>query len=172
MSDRRNLHSPEMKTFLDRQHSVAGLMATLWASTVKESPRYGKDLIDAQCYREGVRYAIAEIKSRTDMTMAELQRRKDALFAEKKIKGGIALAKEFKVPYVAVLYLVPDGEVIWWKVTDEKGELLLPPLRRWRGPVYQPMTGQMEMQDNVFLPMELRRHILEVPDWIPLLQSH
>jgi hypothetical protein len=162
----RSLYTPEMRGYLKKQSKIAELLATVWQCQVSETGIYSKALIDAELFRWPVKWAITEIKTRNGLTLKQLTQYGDALFTAKKIDAGIAAAKILGVPYLAVLYLPRDKEVFWWKVANEHGKPLLE-MRRDRTPVYQPMIGEEEMQDNIYLPVSAMQHVTVTPDWIP-----
>jgi hypothetical protein len=167
--NRTEMHAPLMEIYLAEQSATAKKMEQAWGPCIiTQTGKYSNARIDGQAFTGRTNWAILEIKSRPTLTYEQLMAYpdQDALFTAKKIDAGIAAAKILGVPYLAVLYLPRDKEVFWWKVANEHGKSLLE-MRRDRTPVYQPMIGEEEMQDNIYLPVSAMQHVTVTPDWIP-----
>lgn len=100
--------------------------------------------------------AVAEVKSR-DMTEAQLKRfGNEWLLTYEKILHGALIAKYLRVPFIGVLYLIPDAKVMTIVIADKDGELIAP-IRINRTETQKTINGGKIIRTNAYLNMDSAR---------------
>ena len=96
--------------------------------------------------------AVAEIKSR-GMTRHQLEQYGDEwLVSFDKIKNGMELAKMLRVPFIGVLYLVPDGLVMTVVIANKRGDIVVP-MRINRTETQKSINGGLTVRTNSYINM-------------------
>ena len=97
--------------------------------------------------------AVAEVKSR-DMTQIQLAKFKNEwLVTYEKILHGAKVAQYLRVPFVGILYLIPDNKVLTVVIADKSGELVVP-MRIDRTETQKTINGGKIMRTNAYINMD------------------
>lgn len=88
--------------------------------------KFEKAWIDAVLIRDGEVKACVEVKSR-NMNFEKLKSLNSYMISADKINKGVMIAsKAFECPFIVFVVLIPDKRMFYWKISDEKGNLLMP----------------------------------------------
>jgi len=90
-------------------------------SMLIETNKYKESKIDGIIVKDNQVSGIFESKCR-DMSLMELNSYGSWLITFDKIMDGKNLSKMLCVPFIGFLYLIKDKIVMYWKITDSKGE--------------------------------------------------
>lgn len=101
---------------------------------------------------EGTIEAVAEIKSR-DMTRRQLELYGDEwLVSFDKINHGAELSKMLRVPFIGILYLVPDSLVLTIVIANRRGDIVAP-MRISRTETKKSINGGLIKRTNAYINM-------------------
>lgn len=118
--------------------------------------------IDAILTKDGFAVAVAEVKSR-DMTLSQLERfGNEWLVTFTKIIAGSQMASMLRVPFVGILYLIPEQKVMTIRIADENGETCVP-FRVDRTITQKTINGGRVSRVNAYIDMKNAK-IYEVRD--------
>jgi hypothetical protein len=109
---------------LQEENAVIERLSNKWKIQVVNTDKDDCASIDNLFVRENILMAISEIKCR-QLTRKQLEHYGNTcLITHQKIKDGAMLSKHLRVPFIGVLYLVPDDIILYWKITDKDGNYL------------------------------------------------
>ena len=95
---------------------------------------------------------IFESKCR-DLSLMQLREYGSWLITFDKIMDGKRLSEMLRVPYLGFLYLIKDKIVMFWKITDEKGNFLFDfDVRNTR--TQKTINGGSVVRTNAYLPFK------------------
>jgi hypothetical protein len=108
------------KTLLE-ENLVVEKLRDKWKVQVINTNKDDCAAIDNILVRDNTTVAICEIKCR-QLTREQLASYGNTwLITHQKIKEGAQVSRLLRVPFIGVLYLVPDDLVLYWKITDNDG---------------------------------------------------
>src|ERR1044072_1022776 len=111
------------KTLLE-ENLVIEKLKDKWKNQIINTDKNDCAAIDNILVRNDTTVAICEIKCR-QMTRKQLTSFGNTwLITHQKIKEGAQVSRLLRVPFIGVLYLVPDDIVLYWKITDKDGKYL------------------------------------------------
>lgn len=103
--------------------------------------------------QEGVTVAVAEVKSR-DLTLDQLKRFNDEwLMTFTKIISGSQIASMLRVPFIGILYLIPERKVMTVTIADKNGETCVP-FRVDRTITQKTVNGGRVSRVNAYIDMK------------------
>lgn len=109
---------------LQEENAVIQRLIDKWKIQIINTDKDDCASIDNLFVRDDVLMAISEIKCR-QLTRKQLEYYGNTwLITHQKIKDGAMLSKLLRVPFIGVLYLVPDDIILYWKITDKDGNYL------------------------------------------------
>ncbi len=112
------------KKTLEQEAVVIEKLTSKWKIQIINTNKDDCASIDNLLVRKDILVAISEIKCR-EMSRKQLAEYGNTwLITYQKILDGATLSKLLRVPFIGVLYLVPDDEVLFWKITDHNGAFL------------------------------------------------
>jgi alkylated DNA nucleotide flippase Atl1 len=106
--------------------------------------------IDAVFYRKNI-IAIAECKTR-NLTMDQLKRFGSYLITYAKIEKLRALTKSLQCYGLLIVYLIPDKRIVWWKVCDKDGTILVN-LNKSKTSTQATCNGGVVIRENAYIPL-------------------
>ena len=96
--------------------------------------------------------ALYECKCRT-LTEQDLIKFDSAILTEEKLIQCCVLSTYLCVPFLFLFYLVPDDIAYYWKMTDEKGQILVPyTVEETR--TQRTVNGGSAVRKNAYLPVK------------------
>ena len=108
--------------------------------------------VDGMIVKDDQVTGIFESKCR-DMSMMELINYGSWLITFDKIMDGKRLSEMLRVPYLGFLYLIKDKIVMYWKITDSKGNFLFDfDVRNTR--TQKTINGGSIIRTNAYLPFK------------------
>jgi hypothetical protein len=118
--------TPRGKEFIKKQEKVSDIIAKEWGV---ETIGFGEDdsPTDKLLVKEGVLKAVVEIKVRESAGKHKfdwkyLERQGSYLVTHDKILKGIELSKLLRVPFFLIVDMVHEDFLVYWKITDKKGD--------------------------------------------------
>jgi len=109
---------------LQQEDIVIQRLIAKWKVQVINTNKNDCASLDNLLTRENTLVALTEIKCRK-MSREELRGYGDTwLVTNQKIIDGATASKLLRVPFIGVLYLVPDDLILYWKITDSDGNYL------------------------------------------------
>lgn len=124
-----------------------------------ETPKDRPALVDGVMMRGGVLSAVVEVKVRNvSRRQMRVQFKDEWLVTADKIDGGRALGLMLSVPFVGMLYLIPDEVLMVLKITDDQGEWMFPFDRR-KTITRKTINGGEAERVNAFLPLATAKEI-------------
>ena len=87
-----------------------------------ETPKDRPAAVDGVFMKGGVLHSVLEVKVR-NMTRAKLRNSFDDtwLVTMDKVEAGRVLSRLLRIPFVGMLYLLPEERLLTLRITDEKG---------------------------------------------------
>lgn len=108
------------KTLLE-ENLVVEKLREKWKVQIINTNKDDCAAIDNILVRDNTTVAICEIKCR-QLTREQLASYGNTwLITHQKIKEGAQVSRLLRVPFIGVLYLVPEDLVLYWKLTDNDG---------------------------------------------------
>lgn len=109
------------KTLLE-ENLVIEKLKNRWKVEVINTNKDDCAAIDNILVRDNTTVAICEVKCR-QLTRNQLTSYGNTwLITHQKLKEGAQLSRLLRVPFIGVLYLVPEDLVLYWKITDNDGK--------------------------------------------------
>lgn len=108
--------------FMARQTATLARCADFWACEFAETPTTSNSPVDAVFVRDQQVVGVAEVKVRR-MSRETLEGLGSYLVTAQKLEDGRRLAAALRVGYVLIVDL--HDYVVWWKVSDATGRLLV-----------------------------------------------
>jgi len=158
------------KTFLKRGYdkycdTTLDIIAHVYECEVASSStsKYERAWLDAVLIRDGEVKACVEVKSR-NMNFELLKERGSLLISADKINKGVMVSsRAFEVPFFVFAVLIPDKRVFFWKVSDEKGNFLMPMKMESRKTPFNCAGGQ-RIENVAHLPLDKMREMYFPPE--------
>lgn len=153
------------KTFLKRGYdkycdTALNIIEEVFECQAASSSRakYEKAWIDAVLIREGEVKACVDVKSR-NMDFERLKKLGSLLVSFDKInKGKMIAANGFEAPFFIFAVLIPDQRIFFWKVSDEKGNFLMPMKVESRKTPFNCAGGE-KVENVIHLPIDKMREV-------------
>lgn len=112
------------KTLLE-ENLVIEKLKQKWKVEIINTDKDDCASIDNILVKNNTTMAICEVKCR-QLTRKQLASYGNTwLITHQKIKEGAQVSRLLRVPFIGVLYLVPDDIVLYWKITDKDGNYLI-----------------------------------------------
>tara|TARA_B100001057_G_scaffold128911_1_gene127988 strand:+ start:9890 stop:10423 length:534 start_codon:yes stop_codon:yes gene_type:complete len=164
------LPANKTKTFLKKGYdkycdTALQIISEVYECEVASSStsKYEKAWIDAVLIRDGEVKACVEIKSR-NMNFELLKQRGSLMISADKInKGTMISARAFEVPFFVFAVLIPDKRLFFWKVSDEKGNFLMPLKMESRKTPFNCAGGE-RIENVAHLPLDKMREVYFPPE--------
>ena len=158
------------KTFLKKGYekycdTTLEIISEVYECEVASSSRakHEKAWIDAVLHRNGEVKACVEVKSR-NMNFDKLKSRGSLLISADKInKGSMVASRAFEVPFFVFVVLIPDKRIFFWKVSDEKGNFLMPISMESRKTPFNCAGGE-RIENVAHLPLSKMREMYFPPE--------
>ena len=124
-----------------------------------ETPKHRPAAVDGVFMKGGVIHSVVEVKTR-NVTKEEMRNRFENkwLVTADKIDDGRALSQLLRVPFVGLLYLIPDKTLLALKITNEQGDWVFP-FERKKTVTQKTINGGEVERVNAFLPLETAKEI-------------
>ena len=120
--------------------------------------KFEKAWIDAVLIREGEVKGCVEVKSR-NMNFDKLKQLGSYMISFDKInKGAMIASKAFECPFFIFVVLIPDKRIFFWKISDEKGNYLMP-LRVQSQKTPFNCAGGERIENVAYLPLDKMREM-------------
>jgi hypothetical protein len=145
------------RLYIARQHEIAARCGAMWESIPVATPDTKSSAVDAMFMRGQQLHAVAEIKAR-NLTLDQLRGFGSYLVTFEKLEKGRRLAASLTVPYLLIVGLWPEREIVWWKIADGAGEFQLT-IRREHTPTQATCNGGKARRENAYLPLDLMRFL-------------
>lgn len=168
MDDDLDCNSPRGRLFIARQHEIIHECADAWHCQSVHTVDSRESPVDVLFNRDGALLAVAEIKAR-DMTRSQLASFGSYLVTYRKLQEGVKVATALCVPYLLVVGLYPEQIVVWWTITNRRGQWLLRPSVRFTE-TQETCNGGSVSRQNAYLPLDRMHSLVAVPAE-PALQS-
>lgn len=106
--------------------------------------------IDAIFYRDSV-LAVGECKTR-NLTLMQLKKFGSYLVSYSKIEKLMVVSKALQCYGLLLVYLIPDSKIVWCKVCDKDGKLLVH-LERRTTATQATCNGGTAVRENAYIPI-------------------
>lgn len=141
------------------QLSILTACAKAWDAQFVETPHDRESPVDALFTRRGRVVSVAEVRSRCDdangggcaLSLADLRGMGSYLVTFDKLVKGRVLSAALCVPYVLIVGL--KDRIVYWTVTDAKGEWLVPLATR-RTKTRATVNGGSAVRMNAYLDLK------------------
>lgn len=87
------------------------------------------------------------------MTLSQLKRFGSYLVSYSKIEKLIAISKSLQCYGLLIVYLIPDTKIVWCKVCDKQGNLLVD-INRQTTSTQATCNGGTAIRDNAYIPFD------------------
>lgn len=124
-----------------------------------ETPKHRPAEVDGVFMRQGALSAVAEVKTR-NLTREKLRNEYDDkwLVTADKVDAGRTVSRLLRVPFVGLLYLIPDDLLLVLTITDSTGHWAFDFERRKTITKRTINGGEVERM-NAFLPLRTAKEI-------------
>ena len=143
------------RLYIARQHEIAARCGATWNVTPVATPDTKGAAVDVMFMRATVLASVAEIKAR-ELTRAQLTRFGSYLVTFEKLEQGRRLAQTLSVPFLLIVGLWPDREIVWWPIAKADGTYRFE-IRRERTPTQATCNGGQATRENAYLPLDHMR---------------
>jgi len=121
-------------------------------SFIYETNKDEPSKVDGIIIKDGVLSGVFESKCRT-MGLVELMEYGSWLITMDKIMDGKKLSEMLCVPFVGFLYLIKDDIIMYWKITNSKGEFLFNfDIKKTK--TQKTINGGEAIRTNAYLPFK------------------
>jgi hypothetical protein len=149
-----DINTPKGQESLIAEREVIKKIKDKWGKHgvgVIETNKKKHSRIDNLIYKNDELMCVAEVKCR-DMTLKQMSDWGDTwLITNQKIEDGISLSKLLATPFFGFLYLIPDDIVLYWKITNDDGDVLFNYEIRDSKTQYS-INGGVAFRKNAYLP--------------------
>ena len=149
--------TPEGKFFISKQDLAAARFAEIFKCQFTQTGSAASADIDAIFSRRGTIVAIAEIKCRK-MSWEQLRGFKTYLITHDKLVRGADLSRRLCAPFIVLVYLLSDDSIVYWRVTNERGEITTEFSVRYTD-TQATCNGGNAQRANAYLPVESGKKI-------------
>ena len=134
-----------------------------WNIASSSKAKYELAWIDAVLIREGMVKGAVEVKSR-NMSLEKLKSLGSYMISLDKInKGSMIASKGFEVPFFVFVFLIPDKRIFFWKVSDEKGNFLMPIKVQSQKTPFNCAGGE-RVENVAYLPLDKMQETIYTPE--------
>jgi len=106
--------------------------------------------VDAVFFRKDI-IAVSECKTR-NMTMSQLRSFGSYLITYAKIEKLIVLSKALQCYGLLIVYLIPNKQIVWWKICDKDGTILVN-LNKSKTSTQATCNGGVVIRENAYIPL-------------------
>lgn len=157
-----DINTPKGKVAAVHQRTALEILESATGYTFTMTADDDSADIDAIFSKDGFAAAVAEVKSR-DMTLKQLEKfGNEWLMTFTKIISGSQMASMMRIPFVGILYLIPEQKVMTIQIADKNGETCVP-FRVDRTLTQKTVNGGRVSRVNAYIDMRNAR-IYEVRD--------
>lgn len=145
--------------------TAMNVIADVYKCEVASSSKAKQELawIDGVLIRDGEVKGCIEVKSR-NMNFDKLTQFGSYLISMDKLNKGKMIASQgFEAPFFVFVVLIPDKRIFFWKVSDEKGNFLMPIQMESRKTKFNCAGGE-RVENVAYLPLSKMREILFTPE--------
>lgn len=124
-----------------------------------ETPKHKPAAVDGVFMKQGALSAVTEVKTR-NLTREKLRNEFEDkwLITADKVDDGRALSRLLRIPFVGLLYLIPDDLLLVLTITDSTGQWSFEFERR-KTPTQKTINGGEVERINAFLPLATAKEI-------------
>lgn len=112
------------KSYIHQQLECAERLEGIWKCQVIATPVDLPADVDALLIRDGILMGVAEIKTR-ELDLKKLSEFGSYLITNDKITRIAELSKRLRVAGFIIVSLLHDKNIVFWKVSDDTGKLLI-----------------------------------------------
>ncbi len=156
MASNLDCNTPQGRQHIAEQHALIALVCDRWGCDAIVTPDDRDSPVDVIFSREKVIAAVAEVKSRPTLSLDRLRAFEPPtdgyLITYRKLVEGIAVARELRVPYYVFVGLA-DGIVVYWRISDERGQLVVSHTRHTTQ-TKATCNGGSAWRENAYLKLE------------------
>jgi len=153
MSEGLDVNTPRGQYFREQEEILIRILEKRWRVLVVQTPKREAAACDG--FFVGVDNfeirAVFEDKCR-ELSYEQFVQAGEIIINESKIRKGVQLSRLLTVPFFVVVYLIHDGSIVFWKITDHKGSELLN-LRTEKRMTNASCNGGKAERLNAFLPV-------------------
>jgi hypothetical protein len=148
------------KTYIHQQLECAERLEGAWKCQVIATPIDLPSDVDALLVRDGILMGIAEIKAR-ELDLNKLSEFGSYLITNDKITRIAELSRRLRVAGFIIVSLLHDRNIVFWKISDEAGNLLV------NAEVKNTITqatcnGGSAERENAYLPLSSMKFVTKV----------
>lgn len=119
-----DINTPKGQLTLQQEQYVIENIRNKWGVDVVLTNKKREACYDGMIVKDGNAVAVIEIKCR-DMSYDQMMKWGGTwLITHQKLVDCAQISKLSTVPLLGFLYLVPDNRILYWKITDDKGEFI------------------------------------------------
>jgi len=124
-----------------------------------DTPKHRPSAVDGVFMRQGALSAVVEVKTR-NLTREKLRNEYEDkwLITADKVDAGRTLSRLLRVPFVGLLYLIPDETLLVLRITDSMGQWVVDFDRR-KTVTRKTINGGEVERMNAFLPLATAKEI-------------
>lgn len=138
------------RRFIAYQHEcLAAFCKSKKVSCITTNDTLSAD-IDAIFYRDSV-LAVGECKTR-QLTLKQLKQFGSYLISYSKIEKLVSVSKSLQCSGLLIVYLIPDATIVWCKVCDTQGKILVD-LSRKTTTTQATCNGGTAVRENAYIPV-------------------
>lgn len=138
------------RRFIAYQHEcLAAFCKSKKVSCITTNDTLSAD-IDAIFYRDSV-LAVGECKTR-QLTLKQLKQFGSYLVSYSKIEKLVSVSKSLQCSGLLIVYLIPDTTIVWCKVCDTQGKILVD-ISRKTTTTQATCNGGTAVRDNAYIPV-------------------
>jgi hypothetical protein len=119
-------NTPQGRKHIAEQNAIITKVCECWGCQSLITPDDKDSPVDVMFSRDGRIVAVAEIKSRPDLTLDTLKSfappTDGYLITLRKLQEGVAVGVNLRVPYYVFVGLA-GGVVVYWRISDEQGTM-------------------------------------------------
>jgi hypothetical protein len=121
-----DINTPKGQITLEQERKAIDRIKLKWNVDIIETDKKEISCFDNIILKDNTIKAITEFKCR-NMTMQQMRDWGDSwLVTNQKIKDCTTVSGLMRVPFIGILYLVPEDLILYWKITNKYGKYLFP----------------------------------------------
>jgi len=145
-----DINTPKGQKSLQQENNMIKYIEKCWNVKIIETNKKDKAICDGFIIKNNIVVAIFESKCRK-LSLNKLKEYGSWLVTYEKIKKCKLLSEYLRIPFIGFLYLLEEGEVMYWQITDDNGNYIFE-FENKEMETKKTINGGKIIRENSFLP--------------------
>lgn len=147
-----DINTPKGQISLQQEERMLKYISECWNLDIVNTKKEGDAVCDGFLIKNDTVVGLFESKCR-NLSLIELEDYGSWLVTHEKIEKCRLLSEYLRVPFIGFLRLNKSNIVMYWKITDDKGQYLFD-FEHMKTETQKTINGGTIIRDNAFLPYQ------------------